>query len=116
MLFKAFDKDGSGKIDFKELASGLSLVAKGSAEEKLRILFSAYDKDGSGQLDRDEVVAVLEQMRVVSKSLGRDPEKADDFAKAIIAKLDADGSGQISLDEWVGVGLKTPSLLTLLGA
>lgn len=115
-MFKAFDKDGSGKIDFKELAAGLSLVSKGSAEEKLNILFKAYDKDDSGHLDKDEVNAVLEQMRTVARSLGRDPEKADDFNKAVISKLDADKSGTISLDEWVTVGLKTPSLLTLLGA
>lgn len=115
-MFAAFDKDGSGKIDFKELATGLSLVSKGTTVEKLTILFTSYDRDGSGELDRAEVDAILAQMRAVAQGLGRDPTKTEDFAKAIIAKLDADGSGQISLDEWLTVGQKTPSLLTLLGA
>lgn len=94
----------------------MSLVSKGTTDEKLTILFTSYDKDGSGELDKAEVEAVLGQMRAVAQGLGRDPAKAEDFAKAIIAKLDADGSGQISLQEWVSVGQKTPSLLTLLGA
>jgi Ca2+-binding EF-hand superfamily protein len=92
------------------------MVSKGTPEEKLTILFKTYDKDDSGELDKAEVNAIMDQMRVVAKSLGRDPEKAEDFAKAILAKLDADGSGQISLQEWLTVGAKTPSLLTLLGA
>lgn len=94
----------------------MSLVSKGSTDEKLTILFTSYDRDGSGELDKAEVEAVLAQMRSVAQGLGRDPAKTEDFAKAIIAKLDADGSGQISLQEWVSVGQKTPSLLTLLGA
>jgi hypothetical protein len=115
-LFSAFDKDGSGKVDFKELATGLSLVSKGTTVEKLTILFNSYDRDGSGELDKDEVNAIFAQMKVVAKGLGRDPEKAEDFSKAVLAKLDQDGSGQISLAEWLAVGQKTPSLLTLLGA
>ena len=115
-MFTAFDKDGSGKVDFKELATGLSLVSKGTTVEKLTILFTSYDRDGSGELDKTEVNAILDQMRVVAKGLGRDPEKAEDFAKAVMNKLDQDGSGQISMSEWLEVGQKTPSLLTLLGA
>lgn len=93
----------------------MSLIARGDVTEKLTILFTTYDKDGSGELDKVEVETILTQMRAVAQGLGRDPAKAEDFSKAVLAKLDSDGNGSITLAEWLDVGQRTPSLLILLG-
>jgi Ca2+-binding EF-hand superfamily protein len=34
-IFSFFDQDGDGKIDFRELVCGLSVLCKGSQEEKI---------------------------------------------------------------------------------
>ncbi len=36
-LFSAFDSDASGKITFKELVVALSLMSKGTGEDKLKV-------------------------------------------------------------------------------
>ena len=67
-IFRIFDKDGNGSIDFKvyfeyyisnvnaiktlifqEFMMATDMTASGSPEEKLRWAFKMYDKDGSGQ-------------------------------------------------------------------
>merc|ERR1711880_20535 len=50
-LFTAMDTDNSGTIDFQELATNLSVVGKGTVEEKLEFTFDLYDEDKSGHLD-----------------------------------------------------------------
>ena len=61
-IFRIFDKDGNGSIDFKvikldvpdigdlqEFMMATDMTASGSPEEKLRWAFKMYDKDGSGE-------------------------------------------------------------------
>jgi len=115
-MFKVFDADGSGTVSFKELATAMSLLGKGTAETKLGFLFDMYDGDKSGHLEKKEMEAIVAQMIVVAKALNRDQASANEFVKGLLAKIDKDGSGTISKEEWVQGGLRTPSLLVLLGA
>ena len=49
-LFRIFDKDGDGSIDFKEFMIATDMTSSGDPEEKLRWAFRMYDKDGSGKV------------------------------------------------------------------
>lgn len=53
--FRAFDKDGSGFVDFVEYVTALSVFQKGNPEERLRLLFDLYDTDKSGKLSYNEI-------------------------------------------------------------
>ncbi len=75
-LFSHMDSDNSGTVSFAELATSLSVVGKGSSDDKLAFTFDLYDTDKSGYLDRKECEHVLQQMKRVAATLGR---QADDF-------------------------------------
>lgn len=45
-LFDLFDADSSGMVDFRELASGLSVLCGGSRDEKIGAAFSLFDFNG----------------------------------------------------------------------
>ena len=47
---------------FKEFAIGLSVLSRGSIEEKLRWVFELYDTDRDGQLRRSDVYNVVSSM------------------------------------------------------
>jgi len=66
----------------------MSLLGKGSAETKLGFLFDMYDSDKSGQLEKKEMEAIINQMKVVAKSLNRDENSANEFVKGLLAKID----------------------------
>jgi len=95
-LFEQMDSDASGTISFVELATSLSIIGKGSTDDKLAYTFDLYDTDKSGYLDRKEAEHVLSQMRRVASSMGR---HADDFIEGLLKKLDKDGDGTITTRE-----------------
>lgn len=58
-VFRHYDRDGNGSIDFRELMTALSASVKGSIVEKLQWTFKLYDINGDGCLSRGEVIRVL---------------------------------------------------------
>eukprot|EP00128_Syssomonas_multiformis_P014226 Colp12_sorted_trinity150504_noHs@11841 len=54
-IFRFFDQDNNGIIDFPELVRGLSVLSKGSQQDKLEYAFRGYDIDGSGYITREEL-------------------------------------------------------------
>ncbi|GAM21831.1 hypothetical protein SAMD00019534_050060 [Acytostelium subglobosum LB1] len=59
-LFKVFDKDKDGSLDFSELMSGLCILAKGTSEERLKLYFSFFDSDNSGFVSKEEMKLMLQ--------------------------------------------------------
>lgn len=49
-MFSFYDQNGDGVISFEEFVSALSVLVKGSKDEKLRFVFEGYDLDEKGYL------------------------------------------------------------------
>ncbi|TMW58082.1 hypothetical protein Poli38472_013556 [Pythium oligandrum] len=58
-LFDVFDRDHNGRIDFSELASGLSVLCKGARDAKVKAAFRLYDFNGDGFISLDEMIRYL---------------------------------------------------------
>lgn len=58
-IFRTFDTDNSGKIDFKEFLMAINITAKGDPEKKLRWAFKMYDVDGNGEIDKNEMFQII---------------------------------------------------------
>jgi hypothetical protein len=54
-------------------------------------------------------------MKAVAAGMGRDEKNTSSFIDGLMKKLDSNKDGVITRDEWIKEGLKTPSLLILLG-
>lgn len=57
--FRTFDTDGNGNIDFREFITALSLMSRGTDDEKLRWAFQMYDLDGNGSIQRQEMLEIV---------------------------------------------------------
>ena len=58
-IFRVYDSDNSGKIDFNEFLCTMSISCKGTIDEKLRWAFTLYDLDGNGFVSRKEAEEII---------------------------------------------------------
>lgn len=61
-LFQIFDAGHDAHVDFKELICGLSVLCRGSIEDRLKMCFQLFDRNMDGFVDRDELRAMLTSM------------------------------------------------------
>jgi hypothetical protein len=61
-LFDRYDEDKSGYLDFRELMVCMSLLSKGSFEEKLRVCYDLFDYDHSGYLSSFELDQLISSL------------------------------------------------------
>merc|ERR1719220_1093705 len=112
-LFRIFDKNGDGSIDFKEFMIATDMSSCGDPAEKLRWAFRMYDKDNSGEIDLDEMVEIFCLMYSIQ---GFTEEEAIERAGKVFRMYDKDNSGGLAEDEFVKGCLEDGELLQLLNA
>jgi len=69
-MFKAFDKNGDGKLDKNEILAGYETQGKIISMEEIDEIFARIDIDGSGFIDYNEFIAAsmdMEEMLTTEK-------------------------------------------------
>jgi Ca2+-binding EF-hand superfamily protein len=61
-LFAQFDLKRTGYIDFEEFIVGLSLICRGSQNEKIQFIFNMYDVSKDNTVSRQELTTLLNQI------------------------------------------------------
>ncbi|XP_078589015.1 dual oxidase 2-like [Branchiostoma floridae x Branchiostoma japonicum] len=61
-MFNLVDKDSSGYINFREFLDVIVIFAKGTGDDKAKLMFNMYDVDGDGKLTREEFKNMLRSM------------------------------------------------------
>lgn len=96
-LFKQWDSDGSGEIDFQEFMHAITFVRTGSSADKIVILFRIMDVDDDGCVSRVELARFLTSVyRAADKP--KPPSKIQEQVDKLFGHLDKDHSENISLE------------------
>jgi Ca2+-binding EF-hand superfamily protein len=130
-LFHLLDVNGDGAVDLQEFISGLSMLCKGTVEEKLALSFKAYDIDGNGFISKEELALMFKSawiagFRALCASHGNEEqlsmedlnefseEMANLFAENAFDTLDTNGDGQLSFEEFKEFALAEPKITATL--
>ncbi|XP_060899404.1 guanylyl cyclase-activating protein 2-like [Labrus mixtus] len=115
-LFRSFDTNKDGHIDFLEYVTAVHLVLRGKLEDKLKWSFKVYDRDGNGCLDRQEVRHIVKIIHKIKKH--NNPSVTDtnveDVCDRIFELVDKNRDSRISLEEFIEGAEKDPWLMDQL--
>ncbi|XP_063705065.1 Kv channel-interacting protein 4-like isoform X1 [Culicoides brevitarsis] len=74
-VFNTFDKEHTGNLSFENFIQGLSILSRGTLEEKLLWTFSLYDINGDGRITREEMTDIV---TAIYELMGKGPSEASD--------------------------------------
>ena len=118
-VFRSFDSNGDGTIDFKEFIIALSVTRRGgSTKKKLQWIFSVYDLDSNGFITKNEMTEVLASIYKMSKKpMGYSANKdlsPEQRVEKIYDLMDKDGDENLSLNEFADGMKNDPSVEALI--
>ncbi|CAG5109983.1 Oidioi.mRNA.OKI2018_I69.chr2.g4441.t1.cds [Oikopleura dioica] len=99
IIFKVFDINGDGTIDFEEFLSALSITSKGTMDEKLEWAFQVYDVDNTGTINREKMKQIVRAM--ITMAGDKNPQEDD-------------GNGMLSKEDFISAAKRGEGIIQAL--
>ncbi|NXD73002.1 CSEN protein, partial [Eolophus roseicapillus] len=103
-LFDAFDADRNGALCFQDFVLGLSVLLRGTVQQKLQWAFNLYDINKDGCITKEEM---LEIMKSIYDMMGRCTQPAlrdcapAEHVELFFQKMDRNGDGVVTFEEFL---------------
>merc|ERR1719369_112759 len=108
-MFRVFDTDNTGVINFREFLVAMNITSNGTPEEKLSFAFNLYDVNGDGNIEYLEMlklVNALFDLRGVQRTVG--------VSGSVFEKLAKNEDGMVSQKEFITACQEDDKLRTML--
>jgi Ca2+-binding EF-hand superfamily protein len=115
LVFNAFDTNTDGNIQFDEFIRGMSVMTRGSPDEKLEFAFRLYDLDNDGYITKVEMVKIVTALyRMLGDLVSLQGEEYDSPVKLvdkIFKDMDLNKDGKLSMQEYKMGAQKDPAII-----
>ncbi|XP_046978155.1 Kv channel-interacting protein 4-like [Vanessa cardui] len=117
-VFNTLDQDRSGLLSFEEFVTGLSILSRGTLEEKLRWTFSLYDINGDGYITKEEMTEIVNAIydlmgKIVEPMI--DDEVVREKVERLFQKMDLNRDGVLTMDEFLDCCLRDEDITRSMG-
>ncbi|XP_067879299.1 calsenilin-like isoform X1 [Heterodontus francisci] len=113
-LFNAFDTDGSGAIRFEDFVIGLSVLLRGTVNEKLNWAFNLYDINKDGYITKEEMLAIIQS---IYDMMGKytypilHQDAPFEHMEKFFQKMDRNQDGVVTIDEFLQTCQKDENIM-----
>jgi len=94
-MYRIWDRNGDGQIDFVEFVHSLNDLVHGSTYDRLHRYFRLFDLDANGSITRDELVKLTHTF-----IKGFDEKQANEYVNSVMAGMDTNRDHRISYSEF----------------
>uniref|UniRef100_A0A8D3AHR4 EF-hand domain-containing protein n=1 Tax=Scophthalmus maximus TaxID=52904 RepID=A0A8D3AHR4_SCOMX len=99
-VFRTFDKDNDSFVSMKEWIEGLSVLLRGTLDEKIKYCFHVYDLNGDNYISREEMFHMLKNS-LIRQPAEEDPDEGiKDLVEITLKKMDHDHDGRLSFGDF----------------
>ncbi|XP_055709072.1 Kv channel-interacting protein 4-like isoform X2 [Phlebotomus papatasi] len=98
-VFNTLDQDNSGIISFEDFIQTLSILSRGSLEEKLTWTFALYDINGDGYVTKEEMTDIVTAIYDMVELAPTETRGIEDRIKT--KKMDTNRDGVVTLEEFI---------------
>jgi len=93
-IWRMYDANNDGSIDFRELMMVLYIMSDGTPEQNLKQIFKIFDLNSDGKINHEE-------MNKITKDLSKLFNEDKNLAENIFKEMDENNDGEISEEEFI---------------
>ncbi|KAM9727857.1 A-type potassium channel modulatory protein KCNIP2 isoform 3-T3 [Menidia menidia] len=103
-LFEAFDTNKNGSVSFEDFVFGLSIILRGTINDRLNWAFNLYDLNKDGCITKEEM---LDIMQSIYDMMGKytyptmHDEAPREHVESFFQKMDQNKDGVVTIDEFI---------------
>ncbi|XP_074089965.1 A-type potassium channel modulatory protein KCNIP2 isoform X3 [Macrotis lagotis] len=103
-LFNAFDTNHDGSVSFEDFVAGLSVILRGTIDDRLNWAFNLYDLNKDGFITKEEM---LDIMKSIYDMMGKytypalREEAPREHVESFFQKMDRNKDGVVTIEEFL---------------
>ncbi|XP_060841429.1 calaxin isoform X1 [Rhopalosiphum padi] len=114
-IFCFFDQRNDGVIHEDEWITGLSVLLKGTQDERIKYTFTIYDLNNDGFITKEEIFSLLRNC-LVKHPQDEDPDEGvRELVDIVLRKMDCDNDTKLSFEDFSTSVIKQSLLLEAFG-
>jgi len=99
-MFRVYDANDDGYVDFVEFMMIFYIMSDGSPEEVLAKIFRVFDVNSDGTISEKELKRLIKDMFMMIKEENPEEASKEFITSSTFAEMDEDQNGKVTLEEF----------------
>jgi len=113
-IFRMYDSNKDGHIDFREFMIVLYIMSNGTPEENLNQIFRVFDINNDGKITLKELQKIVRDLFLLINESNADKASQETVVKSAFNEMDENHDGKISQSEFVEACMAQKKFSTML--